>query len=385
MDEDQPRRFAHYRRRPVIFAIGLIILVAIILAFLHSCARSKIQTQKPPTPVAVAKTKTSDVPVYLNALGSVIPVSTVTVRTQISGTLLKVYYKEGQMVKMNDPLAEIDPRPYLAQLEQFQGQLARDTAQLENARIDLQRYQKLYPQGAVSQQLYYTQSALVRQLEGVIKLDQGEIDQVKVNLVYCHIISPINGRVGLRLVDAGNYVQIADNTPLVVVNDIQPITVVFALPEDSIPDVSDAIDRGKPVLTKAYDRTQNRLLDTGTLLTIDNQINSATGTVNLRAQFPNKKLKLFPNQFVNVKLLVNRLLKATIVPTSAIQSGPQGTFVYILNKNKTVSLKKVKTGVTYGENTVINNGVSAGEWVVTEGADQLVNGAKVVLSNKGHQ
>lgn len=370
-------------RKPVIFVIGLIILVILTLVVLHSCFRPVQERKKPPTPVSLAQAVSSDVPVYLSALGSVIPISTVTVRTQINGTLLKVHYREGQMVKAHQLLAEIDPRPYLAQLKSFEGQLARDQAQLQNARIDLQRYQQLYPQGAVSQQVYDTQAALVKQIEGAIKFDQGQIDQIKVNLIYCRIQSPINGRVGLRLVDPGNYVQTNDNTPLVVVNNIQPITVVFALPEDNIPAIADAIATRKPVITNAYDRTQNRLLDTGTLLTVDNQINSATGTVNLRAQFPNKKLRLFPNQFVNVNLLVNKLLKAVIVPTAAIQHGPEGSFVYLFNQNQTVSLKMVKTGVVFGEYTVIRSGVALGNWVVTEGADQLADGAKVTLARKG--
>lgn len=387
MEADQPKKPpSRFRRKPVIFAIGLIVFVILLLTILHSCFRPIPKPKKPPTPVSLFQATHSDVPVYLSALGSVIPISTVTVRTQINGTLLKIYYREGQMVKANELLAKIDPRPFLAQLESFEGQLARDQAQLENARVDLQRYQKLYPQGAISQQVYDTQAALVKQLEGVVKFDQGQIDQIKVNLIYCRIKSPINGRVGLRLVDPGNYVQTADNTPLVVVNNVQPITVVFALPEDNIPAIADAIATGKPVIAKAYDRTQNTLLDTGALLTIDNQINSATGTVNLRAQFPNKKLKLFPNQFVNVNLLVNCLSNAIIVPTAAIQHGPEGSFVYVYsNQNQTVALKKINAGIVYGQYTVISSGINLGEWVVTEGVDQLTNGAKVTLASKGNQ
>ncbi len=386
MDADKPSHpLARFRRKPIIFALGLIILVILTLAILHSCFRPVRQPKKPPTPISVSQAVSSDVPVYLSALGSVIPINTVTIRTQINGALLKVYYREGQMVRANDLLAEIDPRPYLAQLEAFEGQLARDQAQLENARVDLQRYQKLYPQGAISQQVYNSQAALVKQLQGTIKFDQGQIDQVKLNLIYCRIRSPINGRVGLRLVDPGNYVQTADSTPLVVVNNIQPITVVFALPEDNIPAISDSIATGRPVIVKAYDRTQKTLLGTGVLLTLDNQINSATGTVNLRAQFANKKLRLFPNQFVNIRLLIKRLSKAIIVPTAAIQHGPEGSFVYLYNQNQTVSLKTVKTGVGFGEYTVILSGLALGDWVVTEGADQLTHGTKVTLARKGRQ
>jgi multidrug efflux system membrane fusion protein len=237
----------------------------------------------------------------------------------------------------------------------------------------------------VSQQIYTTQDALVKQLEGTVKLDQGQIDQVKVNLVYTRIIAPFNGRLGLRFVDPGNFVQTTDPTPLVVLNEVQPITVIFALPEDNIPAVLTAMQNGRKLVAEAYDRTQHVLLDTGELLTIDNQINSTTGTVNLKAEFPNKKLRLFPNQFVNINLLVNTLPKATVVPTAAIQHGPKNDFVYLLNNNKTVNMKPVNTGVLTGENTVITQGVSPGEWVVVEGADQLTDGSAVTITPKGSE
>ena len=375
--ESPPPRPGRRWRYPVFGLVALVLILCVVL-LVRSCVNSRqIKNPQRPAPVVTAPAKKTDVPVYLTALGSVTPTDTVSVKTQINGILLRVLYREGQMVKTNDLLAEIDPRPYLAQLETFEGQLARDVAQLNNARVDLARYQQLYPQGAVSQQVYATQDALVKQLEGTIKLDQGQIDQVKVNLVYTRIIAPFNGRVGLRFVDPGNFVQTTDTTPLVVLNEVQPITVVFALPEDNIPAVIDAMQGGKKLMTEAYDRSQHTLLDTGRLLTIDNQINSTTGTVNLRAEFPNKKLRLFPNQFVNINLLVNTLRKATLVPTAAIQHGPKGDFVYVLNANKTVNIKSVKTGVATGEDTVVTQGVSPGQTVVVEGADQLTDGSPV--------
>jgi multidrug efflux system membrane fusion protein len=364
----------------IICALFTAVLLICLFLIIHSCSHGAERNQKT-TPVVLATAKTQNVPVYLSALGSVTPTNTVTVRTQVNGTLFSVFYREGQMVKAGDLLAEIDPRPFLAQLAEFEGQLARDQATLANARIDLKRYKKLYPQGAVSQQVYQTQVATVNELVGTVKFDLGQIETVKVNLVYTRIISPINGRVGLRLVDPGNYVQTTDNTGLVIVNDVQPITVVFAIPEDDIAAVAGPMAVGKKLVTKAYDRSQHRLLDTGTLLTLDNQINTATGTVNLKAQFPNKELQLFPNQFVNIDLLVDTLLNALLVPTAAVQHGPNGDFVYVLNQNQTVSVKPVTTGVVYGEYTVIKTGVAKGQRVVVEGTDQLVEGAKVTIAN----
>ncbi len=366
----------------------IIILIIGSLFFIRSCIRAKQGGNKSsPVPVVISTARSANVPVYLSALGSVTPTDTVTIRTQVNGALLRVLFREGQMVKANDLLAEIDPRPFEAQLLQFEGQLERDAAQLANARVDLQRYQQLYPQGAVSQQVYATQGALVKQLEGTIKFDQGQIQQVQVNLIYTRIISPINGRVGLRLVDPGNYVQTTNTNGLVVVNEVQPIAVVFALPEDDISSILAAMRTGKPLIVKAYDRTQNALLDTGTLLTIDNQINSTTGTVNLKADFANKNLRLFPNQFVNIDLLVNTLQQATVAPTAAIQHGPQGAFVFLLNPspNPSVSAKRVTTGITAGDDTVITAGINPGQQVVVEGADQLNDGSAVKIANAASQ
>lgn len=366
--------------RYIIVGILIIILIIILALVLRACMPVK-QPPKAPIPIVTAVAHTDEVPVYIPALGTVTATYTITVKTQVNGVLEKVLYQEGQIVKKGDLLAEIDPRPFLAQLTEFEGQLKRDTAQLENAKVDLKRYQQLYPQGAVSAQVYATQAALVKQLEGTVQFDQGQIEAVKVNLIYTRIISPINGRVGLRLVDPGNFVQTSDTTGLLVINTVQPITVIFAIPEDDIHSVITSPLKGKPLLVKAYDRTQNTLLSTGTLLTIDNQINTTTGTVNLRAQFPNQNLRLFPNQFVNIQLLVNILPQAVVIPTAAIQQGQQGPFVFLLNQNQTVSVKPVTTSVVFGENTVITNGVTAGQQVVVQGADQLSDGSAVSISS----
>ncbi len=368
-------------------AITLIIIILIAAIWHHAASEAALRraAQKHPVPVVAATARLSNVPVYLSALGTVTPTYTVTVRTQVNGTLLRVLYTEGQIVKEGDLLAEIDPRPFLAQLIEFQGQLARDAAQLANARVDLKRYKKLFPQGAVSEQVYATQAALVKQLEGTVQFDQGQIETVQVNLIYTKITAPIAGRVGLRLVDPGNFVQTSDTNGLVVINTISPITVIFAISEDNIPPVAQQVMAGKKLKVNAYDRTQNKLLAVGSLLTMDNQINTTTGTVNLKAQFANKDYRLFPNQFVNIGLLVDVLHNAVVVPTTAIQTGPQGTFVYVINKDNTVSVRTVKTGVVTGEATTISSGIIRGEPVVIEGSDKLSEGAKVKLTNPNKQ
>jgi len=332
-------------------------------------------------PVVVALVKSQDVPIYLDALGSVTPTYSVTVRTQINGTLMRVLYREGQIVKAGDLLAEIDSRPYLAQLTQFEGQLARDQAQLANAKIDLKRYQTLWKQDSVSQQTLATQAALVKQLEGTVKLDEGQLQATKVNLIYCKITSPIDGRIGLRLVDPGNYVQTTDTAGIAVVNMLNPITVIFSIPEDNIPEVMRKTYAGEGLRVDAYDRQQNKLLAEGKLLTVDNQIDPTTGTVKLKAQFQNEKSTLFPSQFVNVRLLVNILKNATTVPTAAIQNSAKGRFVYVLNtKEMTVKVTPVEVGITMDDTTTIHSGVTPGESVITAGTDKLTDGAKVTLA-----
>lgn len=336
-------------------------------------------------PIVVAPVQSTDIPIYLPALGTVTPTTSVTVRTQINGTLMNVLFREGQIVKRGDLLAEIDARPYQAQLTQYEGQIARDRAQLENAKIDLKRYQTLWKQDSISQQTLATQAALVKQLEGTVKIDEGLIEATKVNLIYTKITSPIDGRIGLYLVDPGNYVQTSDTNGIAIVNMLNPITVVFSIPEDNIPEVIQKIYIGEQLSVEAYDRQQNKLLATGKLLTVDNQIDTTTGTVKLKAEFPNENNILFPSQFVNVRLLVKTLRNVIVVPTAAIQNtvnqnNGKNTFVYVLNKAEmTVKTTPVSVGVTTNDITEINTGLSVGQLVVTAGTDKLTEGATVTL------
>jgi len=365
------------RRR---FWLALLVVVLLLLIFQRWGWQWWSHNRTPPIPVVVGVSQNKDIPIYLSALGAVTPTYSVTVRTMINGILLRVLFREGQMVKTGDLLAEIDPRPYQAQLLQYQGQLQRDNALLANALIDLQRYQKLYRQDSISQQALATQQSLVEQYRGASKVDQGLIDTVKVNLLYCEITAPMDGRVGLRLVDPGNFVQTSDTGGLAVINTLNPITVIFTVAEDYIQQILRQMDSGQPLMVEAYDRTQKNLLATGTLLTMDNQVDPNTGTVKLRAQFANGNNQLFPSQFVNVKLLVNILHHATVVQTAAIQYGPKDSFVYVLNNDNTVSAKPVIVGVTQGEFTTVT-GLTPGQFVVVEGTDKLVDGSRVFASN----
>lgn len=374
-----PKKRTPLNQRRSFWAILLIVVVIAALVKKHYTSTT-VRSPVKPVFITLATAKSANVPVYLVALGAVTPTYTVTVQTQINGTLMQVFYKEGQMVKAGTLLAQIDPRLYEAQLIQYEGQLARDQALLDNALIDLKRYQTLWKQDSISQQTLATQQALVRQYEGNVVTDKGLIMTAKVNIYYCRITSPITGRVGLRLVDPGNYVQTTDTTGIAVLTTLDPITVIFTIPEDNIPDVRQQIYAGKTFSVEAYDRTQTQLLATGTTLTIDNQIDATTGTVKLRAQFNNSDYRLFSGQFVNVRLLVKTLQQATVVPTAAIQYAPNGSFVYVFNQNETVKMQPVEVGVTTGNLTVITKGVTPSQQVVTEGADNLTDGAKVKVA-----
>jgi len=330
-----------------------------------------------PLPVATAAVRAADFNVYLNALGNVTPRSTVTVRPRVDGQLARVLFKEGQMVKAGDVIAEIDPKPFEVQVTQANGQLARDQAQLANAQIDLQRYQTLLKQDSIAQQQVDTQAALVRQYQGTIEADRGALDNAKLQLSYTRIRAPVSGRTGLRQVDAGNMVKQADTNGIVVITEIDPIDVVFSIAEDKLAAVRKRTQGGNAMPVDAFDRDGKVKLASGKLLTIDNQIDPTTGTVKVKAEFGNADAALFPQQFVNVRMLVDTLKGATIVPTAAIQRGSVGAFVYRVNDDNTVSVKPVKLGPAEGESTVVESGMSPGERVVVDGLDKLKDGAQI--------
>ena len=337
-----------------------------------------------PTPVGVATVQKGDMPVTLTGLGTVTPLATVTVKTQINGYLVTVAFQEGQMVKKGDFLAQIDPRPYQVALEQAEGQLAKDQALLKNAQLDLQRYNTLVAQNSIATQTRDTQVSLVSQDQAAVKTDQAQVDAQKLNLVYAHIVSPVTGRVGLRQVDAGNYVQTSDPNGIVVVTQLQPISVIFTLPEDNLPAVMKQVHAGAALPVTAYDRTGTTELGKGRLETVDNQIDTTTGTVKLRAIFDNEQEILFPNQFVNVQLLVNTMKGVGIVPTAAIQHGAPGAFVYVVKPDQTAAVKQVKLGPSDGQHIAVLDGLQPGEQVVVDGSDRLREGAKVTLAAAGN-
>ncbi|HEV3279780.1 MAG TPA: efflux RND transporter periplasmic adaptor subunit [Terriglobia bacterium] len=332
------------------------------------------------TPVVAVKATKGDIGVYIVDPGSVAPVYTVTVESQISGYLTEVLYKEGDMVQKGQALAEIDPRPYQVQLETAQASLVRDQANLDNARVDLNRYQTLVPLRAVPEQTLATQQALVKSDEGVVQTDQAAIDSAKLNLVYCHITAPITGRVGLRLVDPGNYVQ--TSSALVVVTQLQPITAVFPIAEDSLPPVIKKWRAGQRLNVTAFDRNMKKLAS-GYLSTIDNQIDPTTGTVKLRATFDNQDNALFPNQFVNAQLLVEQKQGVTLLPTAAIQRNNQQTYVWFVKPDSTVTVRQIQLGTTEGNETEVTSGVSPGDTVVMTGVDRLQEGSKVNAQIEG--
>ena len=331
-----------------------------------------------PVMVSTAAAHQGDIAIYLNALGTVTPVYTVTVTSRVQGQITQVYYREGQMVQKGDPLVEIDPRPYQAALTQVEGQLAHDQAVLNEAKIDLERYQQALNRNAIAKQQVDDQQQVVLQDEGTVKNDQGQLANARVNLEYTHITAPIAGRVGLRLVDPGNIVQANSTTGLVVITQLQPITVIFSIAEDSLSQIQQQLRKGRKLTVDAFDREGSTKLASGALLTLDNVIDPTTGTLKLKAVFDNKDNALFPSQFVNVKLLVDTLHNVTLIPTPAIQRNAQGAFVYVIKSDQTASMRTITPGTTDGSVTAVQ-GLEPQEVVAVNGFDKLLDGAKVTI------
>jgi multidrug efflux system membrane fusion protein len=331
-------------------------------------------------PITTATTKQGDIGVYITALGTVTPVYTVTVTSRVQGEIMAIHYTEGQMVKAGDPLVDIDPRPYQVQLAQAEGQLQHDQAVLNEAKIDLARYQTAFKKNAIAEQQVADQEQTVLQDEGTVKNDQAGIDSAKLSLVYCHITSPITGRVGLRMIDLGNIVQAGSTSGLVVVTQLQPITLVFNVAEDYLPQIQAQVHQGHKLAVDAFDRDQQKKIASGSLLTTDNQIDTTTGTVKLKAIFPNQDESLFPNQFVNARLLVDTQHGVTLVANAAIQRSAQGSFVYIVKPDDTATMQTVTPGVTDGGVTAVQ-GLQPNEVVAASGFDKLQDGAQVTVRN----
>lgn len=364
----------------IIAAIAAALLLVLLL---NACSGSEPAPSKARAnamqvmPVTVAKVMQQDLPVYLSGLGSIAAYYTVNVKSRVDGQLVDVRFKEGESVKQGALLAVIDPRPYQVQLEQAQSQLFKDQASLRDAQLNYQRYKGLLQNsGAMSQQQVDTQQATVDQLEGAVRNDQATVDSAKLNLTYCHITAPVSGRIGLRLVDPGNMVHASDTNPMLVITQLQPITALFTLPEDQLPEVAQHQRRG-PLEVDAYSRDNQTLLATGKLLTIDNQIDQTTGTGKLKAVFSNEDSVLWPNQFVNVHLLLETRKNATVLPSAAVQQGPQGSYVYVMKPDETVEVRNVSAALTEGNLTQIASGVSPNEVVVTDGQDKLQAGSRV--------
>jgi membrane fusion protein, multidrug efflux system len=379
IEEPKPTKRPKRQRR---FPLVIILLIAAIIGiaawwFLAPHGSPQKRTTQDVQPVGAAKVATGQLNETLAGLGTVTPLATITVQTQINGQLMDVGFQEGQLVHKGDFLAQIDPRPYQAALDLAQGQLAHDTGLLEQAQSDLARFETLGRQDSIAMQQVADQKFLVQQDKGLVQEDQANIETAKLNLAYCRIVAPVTGRVGLRLVDPGNYIQTSNTTGLVVLAEVEPISVIFVIPEDSIEDVWDEVRSGKKLAVAAYNRSDDKLIATGTLESVDNLIDTTTGTVKLRANFPNTDEKLFPNQFVNARLLVRTLDNAAIAPVAAIQHGAPGTFVFTIKSDNSVGVQKIQTGVTDGDRVQIVSGLKQGDTVVIDGADRLREGSKV--------
>jgi membrane fusion protein, multidrug efflux system len=378
IEQPEPEKRPKRRR----FAPFIVLLVAAIIGFgawryLRPHGAPEKRTPQDVQSVGAAKVETGEINETIAGLGTVTPLATITVQTQINGQLMEVGFQEGQLVHKGDFLAQIDPRPLQAALDLAQGQLAHDNGLLEQAQSDLIRFETLGRQDSIAMQQVADQKFLVQQDKGLVQQDQANIETAKLNLTYCHIIAPVTGRVGLRLVDPGNYVQTTNTTGLVVLAQVEPISVIFVITEDAIQDVWDQVRAGQKLAVSAYNRSDDKLIAAGTLESVDNLIDTTTGTVKLRATFPNTDEKLFPNQFVNARLLVRTLNQATVAPVAAIQHGAPGTFVFLIKPDNSIAVQKVQTGVTNGDRIQILSGLKDGDTVVVDGADRLREGSKV--------
>ena len=384
----QPTKRQFFKRRRVWLILLCLVAVAAFAVWIKQQTTAPASADKPgnkalslPTPVFVAAARSGDMNVYMTGLGSVTPLNNVTVRSRVDGQLMEVHFREGQNVSKGSLLAVIDPRPFRVLLTQADGQMARDREQLNNARMDLERYRTLWKQDSIPRQQLDTQEALVRQYEGAVKVDQGQIDSARLQLTYSRITAPFSGRTGLRLVDPGNMVHATDAGGLLTITQVQPIAVVFPLPEDSLPQVLGRMKEGR-LAVEAFDREMKQKLASGELASVDNQIDPTTGTVKLKAVFANHAGELFPNQFVNARLLVDVKKDAIIVPSAAIQKNPQGAFAYVLKPDKTVAMRPVRTGITQGGETSVIEGLAVGEQVVVDGAERLREGSKVEVKER---
>jgi multidrug efflux system membrane fusion protein len=368
--------------------ILLAIVVAVVVAVLFSPHGAKTGAagggggggggRRPPTVVGVATAQSGDIPILLSALGTVTPTANVIVHTHIAGTLMTVNFREGQMVKEGQLLALVDERPYVIALQQAQGQLLRDQAMLADAKLDLNRFKTLLSQDSIASQQVDTQAALVKQDEGTVKTDEAAVNSAKLNIIYCHITAPVSGRVGLRQVDAGNYVNISDANGVAIITTLDPIDVEFSLPEDNVPQIAARLATGAVLTATAYDRSGATVLAHGTFLTLDNQIDTTTGTVKAKARFHNPAGVLFPSQFVNVQLLVDTKTGQVVVPTQAVRHGSKGDYVFTVDDG-TAKMNMVKVGVSAGERTAVDSGIQVGDQVITDGGDRLTDGASILL------